>query len=114
MNAVGFALLKRHLGSQFIFRAVLLEDKLVGFSTSFINQTALEANFVGIDYDQNIKYAIYQRLLYDYVSLAIDNSLEVLNYGRTSELLKSSLGAVAIPMKLYAKHTSKITHLLMC
>lgn len=114
MNAVGFALLKRHLGSQFIFRAVLLEDKLVGFSTSFINQTALEANFVGIDYDQNIKYAIYQRLLYDYVSLAIDNNLEVLNYGRTSELLKSSLGAVAIPMKLYAKHTSKITHLLMC
>ena len=113
MNAVGFALLKRHLGSQFIFRAVLLEDRLVGFSTSFINQTALEANFVGIDYDQNIKYAIYQRLLYDYVSLAIDKNLEVLNYGRTSELLKSSLGAVAIPMKLYAKHTSKITHLLM-
>ena len=113
-NALGFALIKRHLASQFIFRAVLLEDTLIGFSTCFINGTALEANFVGIDYDQNIKYAIYQRLLYDYVYLAIYNKVAVLNYGRTSELLKSSLGAVAIPMKLYAKHTSKIPHLLMC
>lgn len=112
-NALGFALIKRHLDSQFIFRAVLLDDTLIGFSTCFINGSALEANFVGIDYDQNIKYAMYQRLLYDYVSLAIENKVEVLNYGRTSELLKSSLGAEAIPMKLYAKHTSKIRHLLM-
>ena len=62
--------------------------------------------------EQFMRYSI---MLYsDSLSLAIDNNLEVLNYGRTSELLKSSLGAVAIPMKLYAKHTSKITHLLMC
>ncbi|MFT4673799.1 MAG: hypothetical protein ACJAYD_000621 [Patiriisocius sp.] len=113
MNAIGFASLKQHLGDQFIFRAVLREDALIGFSTSFINGFSLEANFVGIDYNQNIQYAVYQRLLYDYVSLAIDNKVEVLHYGRTSELLKSSLGAIPVPMKLYAKHASKITHLLM-
>ncbi len=113
MNASGFASLKQHLGAQFIFRAVFLKDALIGFSTSFINGLSLEANFVGIDYDQNVQYAVYQRLLYDYVYLAIDNRVAMLHYGRTSELLKSSLGAVATPMKLYAKHTSKITHLLM-
>jgi hypothetical protein len=113
MSALGFVSLKEHLGDHFIFRGVFLEDMLVGFSTSFINGVVLEANYVGIDYDKNVAYAIYQRLLYDYVSLAIDHKLKVLYLGRTSELLKSSLGAMPVPMKLYAKHTSKITHLLM-
>jgi hypothetical protein len=113
MNALGFVSLKEHLEDQFIFRGVFLEDKLVGFSTSFINGVVLEANYVGIDYDKNVAHAIYQRLLYDYVSLAIAHKLKVLYLGRTSELLKSSLGAIPVPMKLYAKHTSKMAHLLM-
>lgn len=113
MNAHAFSAIKEQLQERFIFRGVLLDNTLVGFSTSFVNGSVLEANYVGIDYDKNIDHAIYQRILYDYVSIAIELELEMLYLGRTSELLKSSLGAQPMPMRLYAKHTSKITHLLM-
>lgn len=113
INAQTFAELKNQMGEQFIFRALWLNQDLVGFSTSFVNGDVLEANYVGIQYSFNLRYAVYQRLLYDYIYLAIEKRVSNLNYGRTSELLKSSLGAEPIPMKLYAKHTSKATHLLM-
>lgn len=113
MEAQTFAALKRELGALFIFKGLFKDNLLVGFSTAFLNGTVLEANYVGIDYELNETHAIYQSLLYDYVAEAINNSVSSLYFGRTSELLKSSLGAVPVPMSLFAKHKNPITHALM-
>jgi predicted N-acyltransferase len=113
IRATSFAALKREMGDKFIFKGLFKGQKLLGFSTAFLNGEVLEANYVGIDYDFNGKYAIYQRLLYDYVEEAIIANVSSLQLGRTSELLKSSLGAVPISMTLFAKHNTSITHLLM-
>ena len=113
MDAQTFASLKDNLGSLFIFKALFKNDLIVGFSTAFINGEVLEANYVGIDYDFNGTFAVYQSLLYDYVNEAIGLGVSSLQFGRTSELLKSSLGAVPVPMTLFAKHTTSITHMLM-
>ncbi|GER60934.1 hypothetical protein [Patiriisocius marinus] len=113
MDAQTFASLKEKLSSLFIFKALFKNDLMVGFSTAFLNGQVLEANYVGIDYKFNEVYAIYQSLLYDYVNEAIELGVSSLQFGRTTELLKSSLGAVPVPMTLFARHTTSITHILM-
>ena len=113
MQSTSFAELKKTIGDSFLFRGVFLDDKLIGFSTSFFHKGIMEANYVGIDYEYNLDYCIYQRLLYDYVCQAIQNNVSELQLGRTSELIKSSLGAEPVNMKLYAKHKKAISNILM-
>lgn len=108
-----FAEFKKNLGDSFSMRGLFLEEKLIGFSTAFFHKGIMEANYVGIDYDCNLQYAVYQRLLYDYVDQAISKGSKELQLGRTSELIKSSLGAEPINMKLYAKHKMALTNLVM-
>lgn len=108
-----FAEFKKNLGDSFSMRGLFYEEKLIGFSTAFFHKGIMEANYVGIDYDHNLKFAVYQRLLYDYVDQAISSGSRELQLGRTSELIKSSLGAKPINMKLYAKHKMVLTNLVM-
>jgi len=113
MNAKVFAELKRNLAANFSFIGVFLEQQLVGFSIAYFHNNVMEAGYVGIDYTYNIDHAIYQRLLYNYVEQAISKKVYQLQLGRTSELIKSALGARPVDMKLYAKHKRPITNLIM-
>lgn len=113
INVNAFVLFKENLKEDFILKAVFLNDKIIGFSTSFFYNGQLDANYVGMDYDYNTEYAVYQRLLCDYVAQAIERGAKELHFGRTSELVKSALGAQPINMKLYAKHKSAISNFLL-
>lgn len=113
IEPLSFAAFKEAFPDDFSFEALYLEDKMVGFKTSFLNRGNLEANYVGIDYELNHEHAIYQRLLYDYVKEAIDKKVRKLNLGRTSETMKSLLGAQPVPMTLYARHKSAFTNKLL-
>ena len=108
-----FKALKAALGDQFICKGAFLNDQLVGFSTAFLTNGSLDASYVGIDYTLNAEHAIYERLLYDYVEEAILAGVQQLHLGRTSELIKSALGAVPIDMTLYVKHRSKLKNALL-
>lgn len=108
-----FAMLKKTLETTFICKGIFLENKLIAFSTAFVNNQCLEANYVGFDYAYNAQYAVYECLLYDYVREAIAMQLSELQLGRTSELIKSALGAQPQRVTLYAKHTSKLKNILL-
>lgn len=108
-----FAALKENLGELFICKGVFLNAELIAFSTAFVNGDALEANYVGIDYKYNTTYAVYERLLYEYVEQAIALKVSELHLGRTSELIKSAVGAQPVSMTLYARHISKIKNVLL-
>ncbi len=108
-----FSTLKENLGDLFICKGVFLNAELIAFSTAFVNGDALEANYVGLDYKYNTEFAVYERLLYDYVEQAIALKVSELHLGRTSELIKSAVGAVPVAMTLYARHTSKIKNVLL-
>ena len=113
LNVKAFANFSEKLGDNFVLKGAFLDDKLVGFSTSFMNGDSLEANYVGLDYQYNIDHSVYQRILYDYVEQAIDRKAKDLQLGRTSELIKSSIGAIPMNMKLYIKHNSGVSNLLL-
>jgi hypothetical protein len=113
IKPLAFAKLKEELGDQFILRGAFCKGELIGFSTALCNNNILEANYVGIDYEHNNTYAIYQRLLYDYIEQAISLKAKELHLGRTSELIKSAIGAVPENMNLYAKHNNTIHNMVL-
>ncbi len=113
LNARAFANLKRNLGDRFSFRGAWFNDSLIGFSTALINGEIIEANFVGLDYELNKEYAVYQLFLCDYVEQGLKRKMKELHLGRTAELMKSQIGALPQNMKLYAKHRKSVPNLLL-
>ena len=105
--------LKKNLGDKYILKTYWLSDKIVGFMSGIINENSLDAHFVGIDYNLNRAYAIYQRMLYDYVKIAINKSLKTVNFGRTASEIKSSVGAEPQDLTMYLRHKKSITNKIL-
>lgn len=112
-NLETYKLLKENLGDNYIIKAYWLEDKLVGFLSGIVSQNSLDAHFVGIDYQYNKTYAIYQRMLYDYISLAIKHQLKTINFGRTASEIKSSVGAIPQDLTIYLRHKNSIPNRIL-
>ena len=102
--------LKEKFGDDYILKSYWLEDKIVGFISGVINNESLDAHFVGIDYQKNKEYAIYQRMLYDYIDIAITKKITTLNFGRTASEIKSSVGATPEHLTVYIRHKKSITN----
>lgn len=112
-NIETYMCLKENLKDDYVIKVYWLGDKLVGFLSGMINQNSLDAHFVGIDYTVNRTYAIYQRMLYDYISLAIDRNIKAINFGRTASEIKSSVGAVPQDLTIYLRHRKSIPNRIL-
>lgn len=104
LNLDTYIYLKKAFKNKFIVKGYFLEDKLVGFLSAMQNNTHLDAHFIGIDYSQNKEFAIYPRILNDYVRLGIETQSTQINLGRTASEIKSTLGAKPKPLTCYCKH----------
>lgn len=102
--------LKKQLGENYILQSYWYQNKMVGFLSGVIHQDQLDAHFVGIDYKLNRTLGIYQRMLYDYINIAITNKLNTINFGRTASEIKSSVGAVPEHLTIYIRHKKTITN----
>ncbi|MFY9242509.1 MAG: peptidogalycan biosysnthesis protein [Polaribacter sp.] len=105
--------LKETLGEKYILQVYWLNDKIVGFMSGIINQKSLDAHFVGIDYQLNREYAIYQKMLYDYIQIAINQKLSSVNFGRTASEIKSSVGAEPQDLTMYLRHKKSIKNKIL-
>lgn len=113
LNAEAFANFKESLGDDFTLNGYFLDGKLVSFSSAFAFHGILDANYVGIDYKLNIEYALYPRMLYDFVEQAIKIGASELRLGRTAEEMKSSIGAEPVDMRLYVRHENSLSNKLI-
>lgn len=102
--------LKQQFNKNYILKTYWLNGKIVGFISGLVNQDVLDAHFVGIDYELNREFAIYQRMLYDYTHIAIGLQLKTVNFGRTASEIKSSVGAVPQDLTMYLRHKKSITN----
>lgn len=107
-NLATYKELKNKLGEDYIVLVYTLNSKVVGFLSCMVNQNMLDAHFVGIDYECNRTYAIYQRILYDYVKIAIQRKLVAINFGRTASEIKSSVGAIPQDLTIFVRHKKSI------
>lgn len=105
--------IKKALGDDFYFRGYYLANKLIGFSTATAFDDVLDGNFIGLDYDYNREYSVYQRILYDFINHAIRIGAKSLKLGRTAEEIKSGVGAQPVDMVFYARHSNKVTNAIL-
>ncbi|QNK77044.1 hypothetical protein H7F37_13140 [Winogradskyella sp. PAMC22761] len=104
LNLETYIHLKKAFKDQFIVKGYFLDQKLVGFLSAMQNDTHLDAHFIGIDYEKNKEFAIYPRILNDYVRLGITTKSTKINLGRTASEIKSTLGAQPEDLTCYCKH----------
>ncbi|MEZ4796843.1 MAG: hypothetical protein R2785_06705 [Flavobacteriaceae bacterium] len=88
----------------FIVKAYFKDEKLVGFLSALHNNNHLDAHFIGLDYECNKTYAIYPRILNDYVRLGIEKNVSQINFGRTASEIKSTIGAIPENLVCYTRH----------
>lgn len=105
-----FVELKRQMKDDFELVGYFLEDKMVGFRTNLFWGEHCEAHSVGVDYEVNTKYAVYQNLLADTVRRAFEKEKKNIIFGRTAMEMKSSLGAVPVEMYCYMRHSAALTN----
>ena len=105
--------LKEKLGDDYILKTYWLEDKMVGFVSGVVNKNSLDAHFVGIDYQINRTYAIYQRMLYEYIKIGISKKLKIINFGRTASEIKSSIGAIPQDLTMYLRHKKTVKNKIL-
>ena len=113
LNLMTYADLKQNFEEQFILLSYFLNEKMVGFMAAFVNEDVMDAHFVGLDYDYNRDFGVYQRVLCDYVDLAIKNKVKKLNFGRTSGEIKSTFGALPEQLVCFMRHKKSITNHLI-
>ncbi len=113
INLNNYAYYKQEIPEQFILKTYKLEGKLLGFMGAFVNGDTLDAHYVGLDYSKNKTYYVYQRMLYDYVEIAIQKRLKYINFGRSAGEIKSSIGAHPTPQYCYIRHRDPIHHTIL-
>ena len=107
-DASYFVQLKLQIKAKFELIAYYLSDEIVGFNTVLLWGDNCEAHVIGLNYDFNSKYAIYQNMLYDDVKLAMAHKTNKLILGRTAMEMKSNFGAVPYEMCCYVRHSGSI------
>lgn len=113
LDVAVYAAWKKQLGDDMLFHGFYLNDELVGFNTAFVLTDALDAHYVGIDHGLNKEHMIYQRMLIDLLEFAIAKGLPKINFGRTAEQAKSSIGAKPVDMLFYVRHRNRIANALI-
>ncbi len=104
LNLNTYTHLKNAFKDKFIIKGYFLNGKLVGFLSAMKNGSNLDAHFIGIDYSNNKDYAIYPRILNDYVRIGIETQSNQINLGRTALEIKSTLGAQPTTLTCYCRH----------
>ena len=97
----------------FCVHGYYLKDDLIGFSSEFYFEKTLYSYFIGLDYSYNIKYSLYNRILYDSISNGIEKKASKIVYGRTASEFKSTIGAVPLESKSAVFIDSKILRFVL-
>jgi hypothetical protein len=113
LNLDTYVHLKKAFKEKFVVKGYFLDDQLVGFLSAMQNERHLDAHFIGIDYAKNKKFAIYPRILNDYVRLGINTKSDQINLGRTASEIKSTLGAEPKALTCYCKHKRYIPNQIL-
>ncbi|MCX6294755.1 MAG: hypothetical protein NTX97_01600, partial [Bacteroidetes bacterium] len=105
-----FAEMKNALGDHFSFIGYYFENNLIGFRTTFILTSDIEAHFIGIDYSFNKDLDLYQNILCDYVKDSLLKRAKHLFLGRTASEIKSTFGAEALELTCYIRHRNPLSN----
>jgi hypothetical protein len=108
-----FLLQKQLTPDSYTILGFYIDEEMVGFMTMIIHPYKTEVHYCGIDYQRMGVIPIYQRMLYEVIRYAIDNKINKLHFGRTAPEVKSTIGAIPLPMYGYLRYKNNLVNYLM-
>ncbi|MCA0431366.1 MAG: hypothetical protein LCH32_12775 [Bacteroidetes bacterium] len=98
---------------QFKVYGFFKNNQLIAFNSSFLlKDNVLEAHYIGINYELNKEYELYQNTLCNIVTLAINQNKKIINFGRTAAEIKTTIGAKPKELYCYIKAQNTISKLV--
>lgn len=95
-------------------KGYFLESKMVAFVCLFAcNDKQLHVHYIGLDYEVNAQYKLYNRMLFDFLQFAIENGFNKIHFGRTATEIKSTVGAQALQLQAYLKMKNRLMNLIL-
>jgi len=108
-----FPAMKAMFGDDFQVLAYFLNGELAGFVSLLRTGQDTDINYMGLDYEVNRDYKLYNRMLIDLVRVSIDLGAGCMHLGRTATEIKSTLGARPRPMHIYLNSPSRFRARIM-
>lgn len=105
-----FVDLKAALEDRFVIKGFFDDEKLIGFYSYIKGFNSNYASFIGLNYDYNIKCALYQNILYHLLEDAITDGAKNIDLARTAMEIKSTMGAEPQDYQLSIKHLNSFTN----
>lgn len=108
-----FSSVKSIYEKNFNVKAFFFENKIIAFASCFkMPDGTLEAHYIGLDYEFNGRFNLYQNVLYGMIDEAIKNKLSKVNLGRTAAEIKTTVGAKPVDLICYIKPQNTISKLI--
>ncbi len=107
-----FLNLKKTYGNNYRINGFYLDDKLIAFTSGLWNEVHYEAHYIGLNYELNQQYSLYQNILYAYINDAIVCKSQRLFFGRTALEIKSTTGARPHHLACYFRFANRILNTL--
>ena len=102
--------LKAALDDRFVIKGYFKDEELIGFYSYIKGMGHNYASFVGINYDYNNEFALYQNMLYNLLADAVQDGVKSIDLARTAMEIKSTMGAEPVDYHLLVKHLNPITN----
>lgn len=107
-----FINLKKEYGDHYRINGFFLNEKIIAFTSGLWNESHYEAHYIGLDYEYNQQYSLYQNILYSYINDAISCGSEKLFFGRTALEIKSTTGARPHHLSCYFRFANRVLNTL--
>ncbi len=98
--------------SHFFVFGYYKEQELLAFCSGFVMGDILEAHYIGLNYEHNKTYELYQNILYLFIDKALQHGLKKVNFGRTAAEIKSTVGAEPQHLECYIRAQNTVSRMI--
>ncbi|HNL84175.1 MAG TPA: GNAT family N-acetyltransferase [Chitinophagales bacterium] len=114
LNPDFFIRVRQEYPNNCTLKGYFLEGKMVAFVCLFAcNDKQLHIHYIGLNYEVNAQYKLYNRMLFDFLQYAIENGFDKIHFGRTATEIKSTVGAQALQLQAYLKLKNRLMNLIL-
>lgn len=100
-------------GHNYFIRGYFLGDELVGFVSYLFDGQIMQCQYLGLDRNHRQRFPLYPYILLDAVRVGFERRCTSVEFGRTASDMKSSVGAVPMPLFALVKHRNPIKNQLV-
>ena len=109
-----FCRMKKMYAEKCTILGYYLNDELVSFACLFhVDKSTLHVHYIGLNYEINKEYKLYNRMLLDFVKFAIEQKKKHIHFGRTATEIKTTIGATPNPLQAYLKMNNSIANIAL-